>query len=64
MKLKYDKETDILYICFNKEKVKESDESKPGIIIDYSAKGSIVGIEIIDASKKMVNPTKLEYEVA
>ncbi len=64
MKVRYDKEVDVLYISFSKNKIKESDEDKPGIIIDYDKKGSIVGIEILDASRKMANPTKVEYEVA
>lgn len=64
MKVKYDKDVDILYISLSQEAVKESDESKPGIIIDYSESGNVVGIEIIDASKKISLPNKLEYEVA
>lgn len=64
MKVKYDKEVDILYISLNQEAIKESDEAKPGIIIDYSANGSIVGIEILNASQKMPQPSKVEYEVA
>ncbi|MGE0638137.1 MAG: DUF2283 domain-containing protein [Bacteroidia bacterium] len=64
MKVKYDKETDIMYIVFSEQKVKESDENKPGIILDYSKDGTIVGIEILDASKRMSNPAKVEYEVA
>lgn len=35
-----------------------------GIILDYDEKGSIVGIEILNASKRMKDPSKLEYEVA
>jgi len=64
MKVRYDKEVDVLYISFSKNKIKESDEGKPGIIIDYDKNGSIVGIEILDASHKMPNPRKVEYEVA
>jgi uncharacterized protein YuzE len=64
MKVKYDRETDILYLKFNSETIKESDEDKPGIIIDYSENGSIVGIEILNASKKMSSPIKVEYEIA
>ena len=64
MKVKYDKETDVLYIGFSDAKVQESDEEKPGIILDFSANGSIVGIEILDASKKVEDPSKVEYEVA
>ena len=64
MKAKYDKETDILYITFSEEKVLESDEIKPGVIVDYSEKGHIVGIEILRASNQMIEPLKFEYEVA
>ena len=64
MKVKYDKELDILYISLSDKPVKESDEEKPGIILDYSADGSIVAIEILEASKKLPHPYKVEYEVA
>ena len=64
MKVKYDKEVDVLYISFSKNKIKESDEDKPGIILDYDKQGSIVGIEILNASNKMKNPAKVEYEIA
>ncbi|MBP7497219.1 MAG: DUF2283 domain-containing protein [Bacteroidales bacterium] len=64
MKIKYDKKIDVLYIRFSDEPIKESDEQKPGIILDYSKEGSIVGIEILDASKHIPHPSKFEYEVA
>ena len=64
MKVKYDKEVDVLYIVFSENKIKESDEEKSGIILDYDKQGSIVGIEILNASKRMKNPTKVEYEMA
>jgi len=64
MKVKYDKEVDVLYISLSQKPVSESDESKPGIIIDYSVEGDLVGIEILEASKKISVPNKVEYEVA
>ncbi|MEO5674529.1 MAG: DUF2283 domain-containing protein [Chitinophagales bacterium] len=64
MKIKYDKEVDVLYIRLSDEPVAESDEAKPGIIIDYSSQSNIVGIEILNASRKTISPAKLEYEVA
>lgn len=64
MKIKYDQEVDIIYIRLNDLPVKESDEGKPGIILDYAADGSIVAIEILDASRKMPHPAKFECEVA
>jgi uncharacterized protein YuzE len=64
MKVKYDKEVDILYIHLSDEKISESDEEKPGIILDYDEKGNIVGIEVINASLKIPQPMKFEYEIA
>jgi uncharacterized protein YuzE len=64
MKIKYDKVVDVIYLNFSDQEVAESDEDKPGIILDYDKNGNIVGIEILDASKRTVNPSSLEYEVA
>ena len=64
MKVKYDKAVDVLYISLSEKKIKESDESKPGIIIDYDKDGAIAGIEILDASKRIKNPSRVEYEAA
>ena len=43
--------------------MEESDENKPGNILDYDAEGSVVGIEILEASKRMPNPCSIEYGV-
>ena len=64
MKVKYDKEVDILYIQLSDEKIRESDEDKPGINLDYDNSGNIIGIEVLNASKKIPQPMKFEYEVA
>ena len=64
MKLKYDKEVDVLYVSLRDELVFESDEDKQGVILDYSADGRVVGIEILNASKQVGNPAKVEYEFA
>lgn len=64
MKVKYDQEVDVLTIEFSSVPVEESDEDKPGIILDYDKDGNIVGIEILNASKRMENPRSLEYAVA
>lgn len=64
MLIKYDKEVDVVYIQFSEGKVAESDEDKPGIIIDYDGEGNIVGIEVLEASKKILQPNGVIYEVA
>lgn len=54
MKITYDQETDVLYIQFKTEQVIESDEDKSGeMIIDYTENGSIIGIEVLNASEKL-----------
>jgi len=64
MKVKYDKDVDIMYVSLSEETVFESDEEKKGIILDYSANGRIIGIEILNASQQVGNPVKVEYEFA
>lgn len=63
MKITYDSEVDVLRIIFSNAEIEESDEEKPGIILDYDDAGNIVGIEIIDASKRIDNPCLFEYSV-
>ena len=64
MKVTYDPETDILRVLFSQSPIEESDEDKPGVILDYDKQGSLVGLEILDASKRMENPPSVEYAVA
>ena len=64
MKVKYDQEVDVLTIRFSESEVEESDENKPGVILDYDKTGKIVGIEILNASRQIENPKSLEYAVA
>ena len=45
-------------------RIEESDEDKPGVILDYDKDGNIVGLEILDASKRIENPRSIEYAVA
>ena len=64
MKVKYDKEADVLVFQIGQGKIMESDELKPGIILDFDQDGNIVRIEILDASKRSKAPFKVEYEMS
>ena len=64
MHTKYDSQSDVIYIQFSEEKVFESEEDKPGIILDYGENGDIIGIEILNASKKTKQPNGISYEAA
>jgi len=63
MKVTYDPEVDVLRILFSGAAIEESDEDKPGVILDYDKEGNVVGLEILDASKRMENPKTVEYAV-
>ena len=63
MKVTYDQEVDVVRIVLSDADIEESDEDKPGIVIDYDSAGGVVGLEILDASKRMSDPRTLEYAV-
>jgi len=63
MRVRYDRETDTLTVIFADSPVVESDEDKPGTILDYDASGNLVSIEILDASRRVGLPTQIEYQV-
>lgn len=63
VKIIYDPEVDVLRILFRPAPIKESDGDKPGVILDYDRDGNIVGLEILDASKRVENPRSVEYSV-
>jgi len=64
MRVNYDSKTDILTIIFTETLVAESDEDKPGVILDYDDKGNLVSLEIMDASRRVNVPSKIEYQVS
>jgi uncharacterized protein YuzE len=64
MKIRYDKETDIIYIKLSSLQIAESDENKQGIILDYAENEEVVGIEILNASRSMGPEKGILYEVA
>jgi len=64
MKVIYDRETDTLTITFAETPVAESDEDKPGVILDYDSSGNLVSLEILDASRHVTLPSRIDYQVA
>ena len=64
MKIIYDRETDTITIIFADTPVAESDEDKPGVILDYDTAGNLVSLEILDASRRVKAPSQIEYQVA
>jgi len=63
MKVIYDPEVDVRRILFRDTPVEESDEDKPGIILDYDKDGNVVGLEVLNASQRVENPRSVDYAV-
>lgn len=65
MKVTYDPHTDTLSVIFREGiPIAESDEEKPGTILDYDAQGNLVSLEIMDASLKVTETRKVEFEMS
>jgi uncharacterized protein YuzE len=64
VKVTYDPRTDTLSVILrDAAAVAESDEDKPGIILDYDADGNLVSLEILDASKRVTDTRRIEYQL-
>ncbi len=64
MKVIYNKETDTLSIILRDGKVAESDEPRPGLVLDYDKGGRLVSIELLDASEQVKGPQSVEFTLA
>ena len=63
MKIAYNGSTDTLTVVFSEgSTVSESDEEKPGVILDYDAEGNLISLEILDASQKVSDTRKIEFQ--
>jgi uncharacterized protein YuzE len=64
VKATYDAKTDTLSIVLKTDaRVVESDEDKPGVILDYDERGNLVSLEILDASKRVSDARRIEFEM-
>jgi uncharacterized protein YuzE len=64
MKVSFERDLDILRVLFSDRAIAESDEVSPGLIIDYAADGSVVGVEVLDATRIVSRPDIVELNAA
>lgn len=65
MKAIFDPKTDTLSLVLKEDAiVADSDERNPGVILDYDERGDLVSMEILDASKRVTEARKMEFQVA
>jgi uncharacterized protein YuzE len=63
MKITYDPRTDTLTVILKEGVgVAESDEDKPRVILDYDDEGNLLSLEILDASRRVTDARKIEYQ--
>ena len=53
MRLKVDHKNDALYFRLDESAVVDSEEIKPGVILDYDVNDNVVGIEMLGLSKRV-----------
>lgn len=64
MKVTYDAKTDTLTVILREGvSVSESDEDKPGVILDYDDHGNLLSLEILDASRRVTEARRIEYQM-
>jgi uncharacterized protein YuzE len=64
VKARYDARTDTLSILLRPDaEIAESDEDKPGVILDYDKAGNLVSLEILDASQRIGETRHIEFEL-
>ena len=64
MKLKVDEKADALYLRLDDSKIVESEEVSPGVVLDFNADNQVVGVEILNLSRRVpkLNPRELQFE--
>ena len=65
MRVSYDVRTDTLSVILKYDAmVAESDEGKPGVVLDYDETGDLVSLEILDASRRVTDARPVEFQMA
>ena len=66
MKVHFDEKTDALYFLLDDSKIIESEEVKPGVILDFNENNQVVGVEILNVKKRVPEASlkEMKFEVA
>ena len=65
MKVQHHRKTDTLTVLLKEHaRVDESAEDKPGVIIDYDKESNLIAFEILDASKRVTDTLKVDFQLS
>ena len=62
MEIRYDRAADAVYVRLSDGRVARSEEVEEGIIVDYDADGRVLGVEILNFSKRNIDMNRLILE--
>jgi uncharacterized protein YuzE len=60
MRLHYDPKADALYLRFDDSKIVESEETRPGIILDLNERDQVVGVEVLGLKSRGLDVESLK----
>ena len=66
MRVHFDQESDAIYLRLDDSKIVESEEVKPGIVLDFNEHNQVVGVEILNAGKRVPQASlkQMDFKVA
>ena len=53
MKVHFDREADALHIRLDESEIVESEEIRPGVVLDLDRRGEIIGIEMLRVAERL-----------
>jgi uncharacterized protein YuzE len=57
-----DKEADALYLRLDDSRIIESEEVSPGVVLDFNDQNEVVGVEILNLSRRVSNLDLREFQ--
>jgi uncharacterized protein YuzE len=53
MRVRFDQQADALYLRLDESTIVESEEVRPGVVLDLDERGEVVGIEILRVARRL-----------
>lgn len=63
MKLRVDRDNDVLHFCLSDARIDSSDEVQPGVILDFDSDNNVIGFELLGLSKRVPAETLTRIEL-
>jgi len=66
MKVHFDEKADAVYIRLDDSKITDSEEVRPGVVLDFNEQNHVVGVEILKVRDRvpLSHLKQMQFEVA